>query len=691
MTRLRRPLPPPAPATLAVAAIVLVLAPAPAPADPAGGIDRAGMDMAVGPGDDFFAYANGDWVKATEIPPDRASWGANAMLAERVDKQVAALIEGARQSPGRPGSHTRKVGDYYASYMDEAGIEARGVEPLKPGLAAIAAIADRTALAAALGATLRADVDALNSTNFRTDNLFGLWVAADLDRPDRYLPFLLQGGLSLPDREYYVSDTPRMADIRGAFKTHIARMLGLAGIADPAARAEGVFALESAIAQAHWTRAQSEDVEKADNHWSRDDFSARAPGLDWTAFFAAAGLKDQRDFAVWQPSALIGEAALVGGRPLDAWKDYLAFHYIDRNANLLPKSFVDERFAFYGAVLSGTPALQPRWKRAVAATNAALGEAVGRLYVARYFPPRDKAAVQGMVSNLIAAFGRRIRQLDWMSPQTRARALAKLATLKVGIGYPDRWRSYEGLEVVKGDAFGNAQRAQIFDYRQKLARLNGPVDRGEWVMNPQLVNAVNLPVLNALNFPAAELQPPHFDPAAPASINYGSIGAIIGHEISHSFDDQGALFDASGRLSNWWTPADFAHFQASSAALAQQFDGYKPFPDLGVNGRQTLSENIADVAGLSAAWDAYRLSLGDAPAPAVDGFSGDQSFFIAFGQTWRNKTREAALRQQLLTDGHAPAQYRAQTVRNLDAWYSAFAVRPGQALYLAPADRVKMW
>jgi putative endopeptidase len=393
----------------------------------------------------------------------------------------------------------------------------------------------------------------------------------------------------------------------------------------------------------------------------------------------------------WHPRAIAGLSALVASEPLDVWKDWLTFHAIDRNAAVLPRAFLDERFAFHGRTLSGIPQIAERWKRAVDATGAALGEAVGQLYVERYFPPQAKESVREMVSNIVAAFDRRIGQLDWMSPATKAKAREKLKTLQVGVGYPDKWIDYSGLEVVRGDAFGNYQRAALFEYRRNLARLGRPSDKTEWAMTPQTVNAVNLPLQNAINFPAAILQPPFFDPAAPAAVNYGAIGATIGHEISHSFDDQGALFDAQGRLANWWTKEDFAHFEASGAQLAAQYDQYMPFPGLHVNGKQTLSENIADLAGLAAAYDAWRMSLGGARAPSEGGFTGEQQFFLAYAQSWRSKTREPQLRQQIITDGHAPDAYRAATVRNLDAWYPAFAVKPGQRLFLAPENRVRVW
>jgi predicted metalloendopeptidase len=656
-----------------------------------GGIDLAGIDPSVAPGDDFFQYANGTWIKNTEIPADRSRYGAGSALEELTDKRTADLIAELARTRGPAGSDARKIGDYYASYMDEAGIEAKGLQPLKPPLDRIAAISDAQGLARLLGGTLRADVDVLNNTNLYTDHLFGLWVAQDLNDPSHYSPFLLQGGLGMPDREYYLDPSERMANIRAAYQKHIAAVLTLAGVSDADAKAARIFALERRIAEAHASREDSEDVQKGNNHWTRKDFGARAPGLDWSAFFSGAGLEAQNDFVVWQPGAVTGISALVREEPLATWKDYLTFRTVDRFSPLLPRAFVEERFAFYGKTLQGTPKMRDRWKRAVSSANEALGEAVGRLYVARYFPPAEKARAEEMVANEIAAFGRRIDALEWMAPQTKARAKAKLAVLKVGVGYPDKWRDYSEYEVIAGDALGNSVRAATFNYRRNVRKLGQPVDRGEWVMNPQLVNAVNLPAMNALNFPAAILQPPYFDPKRPAVMDYGAAGAIIGHEISHSFDDQGALFDASGRLQNWWTPEDFAHFKASSGQLVKQYDGYRPFPDLAVNGKQTVSENIADVAGLAAAYDAYRLSHGGREAPSVQGLSGDQQFFVSFAQIWRQKAREPALRQQIVTDGHAPAEYRADTVRNLDPWYPAFAVKPGQKLYLAPADRVRMW
>ncbi|MBV8405896.1 MAG: M13 family metallopeptidase [Gammaproteobacteria bacterium] len=654
------------------------------------GLDFAGIDRSVAPGDDFFRYANGNWLAKTAIPADQPDWGTFAVLTELTLKRTDELIRAA-ETTASPGSEARKIADYYASYMDAARIEQLGSTPLVPLLREIDAIADRTALARALGATLRADVDILNNTRLDTANTFGLWVAQDLSDPSHYSPFLLQGGLGMPDRDYYLNPSQKMADIRTQYQAHIAAVLRLAHIADAAAKARAIFELERRIAAVHVSRAESEDALKGNNHWSAAEFPRRAPGLEWPAFFAAAGLAQQREFVVWQPGAVTGIAALAGSAPLETWKDYLRFHLIDGVSGYLPQAFVAEDFSFREHVLSGTPEQEPRWKRAVEETNAALGEAVGKIYVAKYFPPAEKARAEAMVHNLIAAFAARIDRLEWMAPQTRARAKAKLETLEVAVGYPDHWRDFSGLEVRRGDAFGNARRAALFDYRYNLQKLGRPVDRGEWAMTPQLVNAVNLPALNAINFPAAILQPPNFDPQRDPVMDYGAIGSVIGHEISHSFDDQGALFDASGKLQNWWTPEDFAHFKAAGERLVEQFNAYHPFPDINVNGRQTLSENIADVAGLADSFDAWRLTLQGRMPPAIAGFSGEQLFFLSYGQSKRRKFREAALRLHVVTDGHAPAEYRADTVRNLDAWYQAFQVTPSQKLYLSPPDRVGVW
>jgi predicted metalloendopeptidase len=649
------------------------------------------MDRSVKPGDNFFAYANGSWLARTEIPADRSGYTTGAIVAELTDQRVVELIREAAGSQAPAGSDSRKIGDYYTSFMDSAAIDAAGLEALQPTLDSIAAIRDRKDLARFLGSTLRADVDAFNSTNFYTENLLGLWVAQDLDDPTQYSPFLLQGGLGMPDRGYYVDTSASMAGIRPKYQQHVAAMLGLARVPEADQKAAAIMQLETRIANAHLTREQSGDIARGNNHWSRADFGSKAPGLDWETYFGAAGLTKPARFVVWQPSAVTGISALTASEPLDAWKAYLTFHAIQSRVAVLPAALYNQSFSFFGPVLSGAQKPRDRWKRAVTATNDALGFAVGRLYTERWFPAEEKARAQAMVANLMAAFRERIDRLEWMAPSTKKEAKAKLAVLKVGVGYPDKWPDYSGLEVVAGDAFGNAERAALFQYRKSLAKLGAPVDRGEWVMTPQTVNAVNLPAMNAMNFPAAILQPPYFDPKRPAVMDYGAIGSVMGHEVSHSFDNQGALFDSKGQLHNWWTPADFEHFRASATRLVAQYDAYRPFPDLAVNGKLTLGENIADLAGLAAAYDAYRRSLGGKQAPTVQGFTGDQQFFISFAQGWRGKLREPTLRNRILTDGHAPYEYRASTVRNLDEWYAAFNVKPGETLYLSPADRVRVW
>jgi putative endopeptidase len=665
------------------------------------GIVVENMDNSVKPGDDFNQYTNGGWIARAEIPPDRGEVDIFTALSDLSDKRTRSLIEEAamgkahagtiNDKAGRASRDLAKIGALYNSYMDEARIEARGMAPLRPHLDAIAAIRDKQQLARALGESLRADVDALNNTNFHTPNLFGLWVAPGFGDPEHYAAYLLQGGLQMPDREYYLDDSERMRDIRAKYRAHIVRVLKLAGFTDTDNRAQRVLELEHAIAEKHLSLAENEDVLKANNSWARADFSAKAPGLDWAEYFRGAGLGTQTSFIVWQPAAFTGESAVVASTSLETWKDWLAFHLIDVYAGVLPKAFNDERFAFFGSVLSGTPQQRARWERGVALVNGALGDAVGQFYTQRYFPPEAKAAAQAMVANIMAAFRKRIDALTWMDPKTKMEAQAKLDTLYVGIGYPETWRDYSGYEVRKNDAFGNVWRASLFDYQRELSRLGRPVDRKEWSMTPQTVNAVNLPLQNALNFPAAVLQPPFFDAQAPAAANYGAIGSVIGHEISHTFDTEGSAFDSRGRVRNWWTTADLEHFNATTARLAAQYDRYKPFPDLAVNGKQTLPEDIADVAGLSAAYDGYRASLAGRAAPVQNGFSGDQQFFIAFGQNWGEKAREATQRKQVLGDEHAPAQFRADTVRNLDAWYAEFGVQPGEKLYLAPPERVQVW
>ncbi|MEO8672150.1 MAG: M13 family metallopeptidase [Tahibacter sp.] len=691
-----RPVPPPAAApapatTAALAPPPAVEAPKPAPKPSLGsfGFDATGMDKSVAAGDDFFDHVNGSWVKNTEIPADKSSYSSFSTLNDQAQKDTRTILEAAAADSTASGER-KKIGDYFAAFMDDAGIEAKGVAPLKVELDAITALADKPALSRLLGESLRADVDLLNASDHYTDRLFGVWVTPNLTNPTEYAAYLVQGGLGMPDRDFYL-EGGRMAELRKQYQAHIAKVLELAGVADGAAKATRILALETAIAKVHATELETNDVEKGANVWAMADFAKKAPGIDWNALFDAAALKAQPTIVVWQPKAVAGIAAVVAKQPLDAWKDYLGFHAIERASGYLPKAFVDEQFAFNGKALSGTPELRDRWKRGVDETGDALGEAIGQLYVEQHFSPATKERANTMVRNLIAAFGRRIDNAAWMTPQTKARAKAKLAGLRVGMGYPDHWRDYAALDVRRDDAYGNAQRASQFEYRRNIAKLGKPIDRDEWFMFPQTVNALNIPLENRLIFPAAILQAPFFDAAADDAVNYGAIGGVIGHEISHSFDDSGALFDESGKLANWWTPEDFKRFKAAGAALAAQYDQYKPFPDLAVNGKLTLGENIADVAGLATAYDAYKTAHADSPEQTLDGYSADQRLFLGWAQVWRSRAREKALRNSILTNGHAPGHYRALTVRNIDGWYPAFDVKQGQTLFLTPEQRVKVW
>lgn len=656
------------------------------------GIDLIGMDRSVAPGDNFFAYANGGWIAATEIPADRGRYGTGVIIHDQTEVQIAAMVQKAAQTDAPAGSDLRLTGDYYAAFMDQDGIETRALRPIDALRTEINAISDRHELARYLGETLRADVDIFNSTRLVTDNLFGLWISQDLDYPQKYVPFLLQGGLSMPDRSYYLDPSARMVEIRAKYAAHVLAMLSLAGIQNPEDRAQRIIGLETRIASVHSTLETTQDISKGNNRWQRDGFRKKAPGLDWEVFFNAAQLPfRQRDFIVWQPGAVAGISALVAKEPLATWKDYLLLHAIERRADYLPKAFADEHFAFYGRMIEGAQSQRARWKRAIRATNDALGDAVGRLYVAKYFPPESKARIEAMVEQIRSALSRRIERLEWMTPSTKASAQARLALIKVGVGYPEQWRDYADLKIMRDDALRNSERAAWFEYHHQLAKLGHRVDRSEWVMTPQTVNAVNLPAMNAVNIPAAELQAPHFDSDADPAANFGAIGTTIAHEMTHSFDDQGARFDASNRLHNWWSESDLAHFKAAGERLVAQYDKYQPLPDLAVYGRLTISENIADLGGVLVALDAYHLAVPGYRTELVNGFSGDQRFFIAYAQFFRGKYRETALREQLRDDQHSPGEYRASTVRNVDAWYEAFAVRPGQMLYLAPADRVQIW
>jgi putative endopeptidase len=655
------------------------------------GVDLAAMDTSVQPGNDFYGYANGTWQRTTEIPADRSNIGSFYRAFLETERQTTELVQGIVQSSPAAGTDEARIANFYNAYTNTAAIDRAGMTPVQADLARFNAIANRTDLSRVLGEQIRADVDPLNATNYFTENLFGVFVTQGLATPGEVLPYILQGGLGLPEREYYLSSDPEMARLRTEYRAYIERLLTLAGVSDAPVRAQRIFDLEVQIARAHMTREQSEDMAGRSDVWSRADLAQRAPGIDWNAFLTAAQLGNQQRFGAYHAQAITRLSALVASQPLQAWKDWLAFHQINANAEVLPTQIDQANFAFYGTTLSGTPQQRDRAKRALDALGVNLGDAVGRAYVERYFPASAREEVQGMVTNIKDAFAERIRDLEWMAAPTREEALRKVSTIVVGVGYPDTWRDYSRYEVSADNAYANAVNGGRAEYAHQLAKLGHPMDRNEWWMTPQTVNAVNLPVQNALNFPAAILQPPFFNANADPAYNYGAIGAVIGHEISHSFDNNGAAFDSTGALRNWWTDADLANFRQQGEALARQYDAYEPLPGLHVNGTLTLGENIADVAGLQAAYDAYHASLGGREAPVIDGLTGDQRFFIAYAQTWASKMRDEAMRQRIATDGHAPGMYRALTVRNIDAWYAAFNVEPGQTQFLPPEQRVRVW
>jgi putative endopeptidase len=643
--------------------------------------DVSVMDRTVNPGDSFFRFANGTWDKTTEIPADKPAVSSFSQLQDTVNEQLRSILEDAAKAKAPKGSIKQKVGDYFAAFMDEGTIESRGLEPLRSDLQEIAGINTKSDLAGSFGKAPWKNIPTPLSVG----------VFPDLKDNSRYTVALQQSGLGLPNRDYYVDEAnPRFAEVRTKYQEYVGNLFRLAGYSDAEARAQRVLNLEKKLAQVHWSPVELQQADKAHNPMSAADLAQKMPGMDWGSFLKAAGVAGQPQLNVGQPSAMAGTAKLVESEPLNVWKDYLALRTLSRYASVLPKAYVNESFGFYGKTLGGTPQLEDRWKRGLSSSNSALSQAVGQLYVARHFPPESKAKVDRLVRNLVAAMDIRLNKLEWMAPETKVKARAKLAAFKPMIGYPDKWRDYSALEIVPGDAFGNMRRALRFDYQRNLNRLGKPVDRDEWNVYPQMVNAFANAGLVQIIFPAAHLQPPFFDPKADDAVNYGGIGIGIGHEISHHFDNQGRKFDAQGRLTDWWAPADVERFKKLTDQLATQFSQYEPLPGVKVNGQQTLGENIADLAGLAIAYDAYKIALGGKPAPVISGFTGDQRFFLGFAQVWRAKYRDSALQQQLRAGVHTPAFLRSNTVRNFDPWYAAFNVKNG-ALYLPPEERVRIW
>jgi putative endopeptidase len=633
------------------------------------------------PGDDFFRYCNGTWIANTEIPADRAAWGMFYVLIAKAEQDIKAIVEETAASGGAPGSTSQKIADYYNSFLNADEITAKGLAAAGAELQQIEAI--RT----------HGDVVAFVSRpDIPTTFPIAMGITLDERDPDRYAVFVTHAGLGLPDREFYRRTDGEFPDIRAEYQAHITRMLTLAGQPDAERKARAVLALETRIAELHWPIERRRERNLTYNKKTRAELVALSPRFPWEAGLRAAELEGVEDFVVQELDAMAPLARLVLATPVRTWKAYLTYHFLHLNAPVLPKPIDDENFAFFGRTLNGQPQQRERWKRAVQSLDSALGEAVGQIYVQRHFPASSKAQMQELVENLRRAYGARIETLSWMSDETKAVAREKLASFRPKIGYPDRWRDYTALQIVAGDAFGNSKRAAQFDWRRQVSRLHDRTDRDEWGMTPQTVNAYYNPVFNEIVFPAAILQPPFFDPNADPAVNYAAIGGVIGHEMGHGFDDQGAKSDARGVLRDWWNEEDVRRFTALGDKLVAQYEQFEPLPGVRLNGRLTLGENIGDTGGLQVAHEAYRLFLNGAAAPVLEGLTGDQRFFLAWGQVWREKRREQALRNQALSDPHSPAQYRVNgVVRNLDAWYEAFNVAPGDALYLAPADRVQIW
>jgi putative endopeptidase len=654
------------------------------------GLDLAAMDKSVVPGDDFYRYVSGTWLKTTQIPSDRSRWVEFNRLDDLNAERNHAILEVAASATTT--QEETKLGDFYASLMDEAGIAAQGLAPLAPQLARIAAIATRADLARAIAQLSRDWLPPLPGGGSPMPPApINAGVTVDLKNPTRTLPALGQGGIGLPDRDYFFIDNPGFVKARTAYRTHLAAMFRLAGLDEPEARAARAYGLDERIAKVHWTRQQQRDVDKRYNIFSRAELAAKAPGLDWDAFLTAAGFAGQDTFLVSEPDAIAGAAAAADAVPLADWRDYLAYRVIRGFAPAAPMVIVQENFAFEDNTLAGTPELPARWKRAGQIIDRGMGHALGRIYIANYFPPQARAQAEIMTANIKQAMAGRIQRLAWMTPQTKARALEKLKAVRIEVGGQQPLRTYEALAVARSDAYGNLLRAAHVYYQRGLDKLGRPVDRGEWSMVPQTVNAQSNPVLQKIMFPAGIMQGLFFNPNADPAVNYGTIGVVMGHELSHQFDDQGSKFDEHGALNNWWAPEDLKQFTAATEALARQYDGYEPLPGMHINGHLTLGENTADLAGLALAHDAYHASLGGAEAPVIGGFTADQRFYLAYNQVYRSLSREDFMRQALATDPHSPGEWRGAEVRNVDFWYEAFAVKPGRKMYLAPEQRVRIW
>lgn len=643
------------------------------------GFDVSGMDRTVKPGDDFFKFANGKWAERTEIPADRSRYGNFNKLRELSDNRVHAILEDA--ATGRLSDpDTAKIAAGYKAFMDEATVERLDAKPLAPGLAEIRGVTSKAAFTALMGKA--------NTSGFTS--ILPVGITIDAKSPNRYAVAASNGGLGLPDRDYYLQ--PGFAEKKAKYEAYVAQILTMIGWDQPVENAKAIVAFETQLAEASWTRVERRDRDKTYNPMSPAELNAFTPGFDWNRYLAATGLPQVDRIIVTTNTAFPKVAAVYANTPLETLKAWQAFHLADDAAPYLSKRFVDANYAFRLKELAGQPEQQARWKRAATFMNSAIGESVGRVYVDRYFPPESKAKMDALVGDVRTALQARIETLDWMGPETRQRALEKLSKFTVKIAYPTQWRDYAKLELKPNDLHGNVERAAAFQWRRQVARLNGPVDKAEWGMTPQTVNAYYNFANNEIVFPAAILQPPFFDPDADPAINYGGIGGVIGHEISHGFDDQGRKSDGDGVLRDWWTAEDATKFKAQTDRLGAQYSAFEPLPGAKVQGGLTMGENIGDNGGLSLALDAYRTSLKGKPAPVIDGLTGDQRVFLGWAQVWREKSRDEALRQQVVTDPHSPAYYRVNgTIRNIPGWYTAWDVQPGDKLYVPPEQRVKIW